>query len=111
MTAGLGFYGAENIGRTAAFVFVIPPCLPSRGRRRGRPHVGMQGDWLLIQTNQRLLRVVWPFVHLQHVFHLGDIVVIEIGHHPHFFPATVSNRGSAGESEWFHVPPVAPACV
>jgi hypothetical protein len=27
-----------------------------------------------------------PLVHLQHVFDPGDIVVIEIGHYPHFFP-------------------------
>ena len=80
MTAGLRFYGAEDIGGPATLIFVIPPRLPSRHRRRGGPHVGMQGDRLLVQTDHRLLRVVRPFVHLQHVFHLGDIVVIEVGH-------------------------------
>jgi hypothetical protein len=33
-----------------------------------------------------LLRVVGPFVDLQDVFQLGDIVVIEVGHTHIFFP-------------------------
>src|ERR1017187_1923133 len=48
MTACLRFYGAENIGRPATLIFVIPPRLPSRRCWRGWPHVGMQGDWLLV---------------------------------------------------------------
>ena len=48
MKACLGFYDAENIGRPATLVFVIPSRLPSRRRRRGGPHVGMQRDWLLV---------------------------------------------------------------
>jgi hypothetical protein len=36
-----------------------------------------------------LLRIIWPLVYFQDVFHLGDVVVIQVGHHPHFFPATV----------------------
>ena len=111
MAARLRFYGAENIGGPAALIFVIPSRFPSWHRRRGGPHVGVQGDRLLIQADHRLLRVIRPFVHLQDVFHLGDIVVIEVGHHPHFFPATVSDRGSAGESEWFPFLHAEPICV
>lgn len=44
MTARLWLCGAENIGSPATLLFVIPACLPSRRRRRGGPHVGMQGD-------------------------------------------------------------------
>jgi hypothetical protein len=33
--------------------------------------------------------IVRLFVRLQNVFHLGDVVVVEFGHAPHFFPATV----------------------
>src|SRR5215831_2510220 len=57
-------------------------------RRRGS-HIGVQGDRFLIQTDYRFLLVIRPFVHLQDVFHLGDVFFIEVGHHPHFFPATV----------------------
>src|SRR6266852_4745291 len=45
----------------------------------------MQRDRLLVQAEHRLLGIVWLFIRLQHVLHLGDIVLIEIGHHPTFF--------------------------
>ena len=88
VTASLRLYGAENIGRAAALVFVVLSCLASRLGRRGWPHIGMQRDRLLIQTDYRLLRIIRPLVDFQNVFHLGDVVVIEFGHAPHFFPAT-----------------------
>src|SRR5262245_60246340 len=50
--------------------------------QRGGTNVSVQGDRLLVQTD------VWLFIRLQHVLHLGDVVFVEIGHHPHFFPAT-----------------------
>jgi hypothetical protein len=80
MTACFGFHSAEDFGRPATLIFVIPARLPSRQGRRGRPHVGMQGDRLFVHTDHRLQRIVRPFIHLQNVFHLGDIVIIEIGH-------------------------------
>jgi hypothetical protein len=46
----------------------------------------MQGDPLLSQTDYRLLASLVGF---EDVFHLDDVVVIQVGHHPHFFPATV----------------------
>ena len=50
--------------------------------------VGMQRDWLLIQTHHRLFGIVGLFIRLQNIFHLGDVIIIEFGHAPHFFPAT-----------------------
>ena len=111
MTTRFRLYGAENISGAAAFVFVVPSRLPPRLGRRGGTNIGMQSDRLLVQAEHRLLGIVWLFVRLQHVLHLGDIVIIEIGHHPHFFPATASDRGSAGESEWFPVQRAEPVCV
>jgi hypothetical protein len=35
-----------------------------------------------------LAGIVRLFVRLQNVFHLGDVLVVEFGHAPHFFPAT-----------------------
>src|SRR5260370_16650272 len=61
MAACFGFDGPENIGRPATFIFVIPPCLPSRYGRRGRPHAGMQGDWLFVPTAPRFLLAISPF--------------------------------------------------
>ena len=111
MTAGLRLHGAENIGRPATLIFVIPPRLASWRRRRGGPHVRMQGNGLLVSADHRWRWIVRPFVYFQHVFHLGDVVIVEIRHHPHFFPATVSSRGSEAESEWFPFLRVEPVCA
>lgn len=88
MAPGLRLYGTENIGGPAAFIFVVPARLPAWHSRRGGSHIGVQVEWFLIQADYRLLRVIRPFVHFQDVFHLGNVVFIELGHHPHFFPAT-----------------------
>jgi hypothetical protein len=88
MPTRLRLYGTENIGRTAPLVLVILPRFPSRLGRRGGAHVGVQRDWLLIQTHHRFLGIVRFFISLQHIFHLGDVLVIQFGHTPHFFPAT-----------------------
>ena len=55
-------YREENIGGPAALVFVVPSCLPSWYRRRRWPHIGVQGDWLLIETNYRLLLAIRPLI-------------------------------------------------
>ena len=84
MTTHFRLYCAENISRAAAFVFVVPSRFPPRLDRRGGTNIGMERDRLLVQAEHRLMRVVRLFIRLQYVFHLGDIVVIQIGHHPHF---------------------------
>src|SRR5262249_37293403 len=86
---GLWLYSAEDIGGPAAFVFVIPARFSSLRCPRGWSHIGVQGDRLLIHTDYRLSLVIGPLVYFEDVFHLGDVVVIQVGHHPHFFPATV----------------------
>src|SRR5713101_8924538 len=111
MAARLRFYSTENIGGPAPLIFVVPSRLSSWNRWRSGPQVGVQSDRLLVYAEHRLLRVIRPFVHLQDVFHLGDILIIQVGYHPHFFPATASGRGSTGESEWSLFLPAAPTCV
>ena len=88
MAACFGLYGAEDISRAAALVFVVSSRFPPRLGRRGRADVGMQRDRLLIQTHHRLFGIVGLFIRLQNILHLGDVVFIEFGHAPHFFPAT-----------------------
>ena len=81
MSPRFRLYCAENVGSSATLIFIIPPCFPSRRCWPGGPHVGGQGDRLLVYTDHRLFGVIRPLVHLQYVFHLGDIVIIEIGHY------------------------------
>jgi len=40
----------------------------------------MQRNRFLIQTHYGLLRIVWPFIRLQGVLHIGNVVFIEVGH-------------------------------
>ncbi len=88
MPTRLRLYDAENIGCATSLVLVIPPCFPSRFGRGTGAHIGMQRDRLLIQADHRFGGIVRLFVRLQHVFHFGDVFVIEFGDAPHFFPAT-----------------------
>ena len=88
MAAGFRFYRAEDIGGAAAFIFVVLSGLAARFGVRGGSNVGMQGDRLFVQADHGFLRIVRPLIGFQNVFHFGDVVLIEFGHAPHFFPAT-----------------------
>ena len=53
---------------------------------------------LPVQADYRLLRIIWPLVHFQHVLHVGDVVFIEFGHYRgrdagHPAPAQIPTRG------------------
>jgi hypothetical protein len=71
----------------------------------------MQRNRLLIQADDRLVRIIGPFIDGQNLFHLLDVRAIQIGHAPHFFPATVSTRGLRATPGLSLVPLSAPACV
>src|SRR5580658_8738183 len=86
--ARLRLYCTENISRTAALIFTVPPCFPSRSGGRSRPDLGVQSYRLLIQTHHWFFGVVGLLVRRQNILHLRDIFFIELGHAPHFFPAT-----------------------
>src|SRR5581483_10178749 len=83
MATGFRFYGAENIGRAAAFIFVVTTRLPSWLGRGGGTNIGVERDRLLIQTDHWFGCVVWFFIRFQAVLHVVDIILIEIGHAPH----------------------------
>ena len=86
--ARFGFYRTEDIGRPAPLVFIVLSGFPARCGRRGGADIGVQRDRLFVQTHHGLLRIVWPFIRFQCVLHIGNVVFIEVGHAPHFFPAT-----------------------
>lgn len=88
VAARFWFYREEYVGRATTLVFVISSGLAPWYGRRWRPDIGMQGHRLLVQAYYRFLRIIGAFVNLQDVLHLVDVLVIEVGDAPHFFPAT-----------------------
>ena len=85
MPAGLGLGQGADMGRAAAFVFVVP-LGPAAGRRRsGRPHLRRQRERLLVPANLGLGRVVRPFIQRQKIFHALDVWLLELRQAPHFF--------------------------
>src|SRR5258708_2205402 len=80
VAACLRLYSTENISRTAALVFVIASRFASRLGGGEGTDLGMRRNRLLIQTRYGLLRIVWPFIRLQGVLHIGNVVFIEVGH-------------------------------
>jgi hypothetical protein len=88
VTTSLRLDRTKEVGCAATLVLVVPPGLSSGSGRRGGTHIGVQRDRLFIQTDHRFLRVIRPFVNLQNILHFGDVIFVEFGHSPHFFPAT-----------------------
>src|SRR5260370_37298850 len=109
MPPRLGLDAAENVGRSATPIFGISAGYPSRLHRHRRPDFLMQHHRFLVDTHHRFPCRERLFVHCQHILHAHDVVLIEFGHAPHFFPATVSGRGFRARFGPSLVPPVAPA--
>src|SRR3982751_1577598 len=108
MSTRFGFHGAEHIRRSTTLILIVPSCLPPRRGRRSRTDIGVQRDGLLIQTYHRLLEMVRLLIGFQNLFHLGEVLLVEFRHAPHFFPATASGRGFPARSGLFPVPHAAP---
>ena len=95
---GLRFDDAKYVRRAAPFILVVLFGWFPRLRRDWRSHVRMQRDRFLIQAEDGLGGIVGLLVDGQHVFHLLDIRLVQLGYAPHFFPATASTRGFAARS-------------
>jgi len=91
-----------------ALVFAIPFGDLARCRSLRRSYVGVERDRLFVQTNHRLGGIVGLFIHRQNVFHLPDVLFVQFGHAPLFFPATASNRGFRARRELSLGPPWEP---
>ncbi len=87
------FYDTEDIGGAASFVLVVPFCHSAGGSGNRRSNVRVQRDRLLVQADHRFSRRVGFFIGGQNVFHLFDVLRVQLRHAPHFFPATASGRG------------------
>ena len=108
MPAGLRLHDAKYVRRAAPFVLVVLLGWFPRLRRDRRSHVRMQRDRFLIQAEDRLGGIVGLLVDGQHVFHLPDVRLVQLGDAPHFFPATASTRGFVAKSELSLGPPWEP---
>ena len=84
----LGFNGAEYVGCPAALVLVVALGYFARGGSYDWANIGVQGDGFFVQTKHWLGRFVRLLIDAQNVFHLADVVGVEFGDAPHFFPAT-----------------------
>jgi hypothetical protein len=82
-------------GSAAQNTLAVPHRLYSLSGRLGLPGaIGlaglvMQRDRFFIETNYRFSWIIRPFIYFQHVLHPFQILVGQVGHAPHFFPATV----------------------
>ena len=72
-----------------------------QGRRCGLSAQGLRFAARALLVPPELRRSARAILFAKRVRSCGGIPVIQFGHHPHFFPATASGRGSAGESECF----------
>src|SRR6516165_632665 len=76
------------LGSTAQNVLAVPQRFSARHSRRSCSHIGMQSDGLLIQANYWFCAPIRTLIEFQDIFHLVDVLLIEVGDAPHFFPAT-----------------------
>lgn len=111
MPTGFRLHDAKYIRRAAPFVLVVLFGWFPRFRRDRRAHVRMQRDRLLIQAEDGLGGVVGLLVDGQHVFHLLDVRLVQLGDTPHFFPATALTRGFGAKSGLSLGPPWEPTSV
>ena len=88
VAASQGFHPAEHVGGPASRVFVVALGRLPRLGSASAAFVLMEKNWLFVQANHRLGRIIGLFVERQHIFHAFGIGGVKRRHAPHFFPAT-----------------------
>ena len=109
--AALRLHDAKYVRRAAPLILVVLFGQLSWLGRYRRSHVSVQRDRFLIQANNGLGGIIGLLVDGQHVFHLLDVRLVQLGYAPHFFPATASTRGSVAKSGLSLGPHWVPTCV
>ena len=88
MNSRLRFDAAKDISRAAALVLIIPSRdLTGPHRNRG-PRIFMKYRRLFVNANHGFAFRQRLFVCPEHVLHVDDILLVQLPHAPHFFPAT-----------------------
>jgi len=83
---GLGLHDSEDVGGSAALVFVVALGNVTRPRRPARTDIVAQTNQLFIETDHWFGAAVRLLVQCQNIFHPGDVFLIQLGHARHFFP-------------------------
>jgi hypothetical protein len=86
--AGLRFDDAEDVRDAVAHVLVIGSCRMTGPSGHSWSRRVAQNDGSFIEADHRPRGIVRSRVDAQHVLHLFDELGADLGHHPHFFPAT-----------------------
>ena len=74
-------------------------------------YAGYDENFYNANIGKELTEIMGLLVDGQHVFHLLDVRLVQLGYAPHFFPATASTRGSATKSGLSLGPLWAPTCA
>jgi len=85
---GLRLHDAEDRGRALALVLVIDPGWLARPHRAAFARITAEHHRPLVETDHRLRWVREARVESEHVLHALDVLPVDRGHAPHFFPAT-----------------------
>jgi hypothetical protein len=109
MTASLGLYRTEDIGRSASLLLAISFGQAARTCWPRGANLGMERDWLLIHANDRFGSTIRLLIHFQDVLHLFGVLGVELRNAPHFFPATASSHGCSTTPGLFRVQLAGPA--
>src|ERR1700730_14810870 len=82
-------------GSTAQKTLAVPQRSYSLSRRASRPglagEAGRTSAWSVTGFSSKQTTGCWGSYgrsYLQHSLHLGNVILIRLGHAPHFFPAT-----------------------
>src|ERR1700682_3936168 len=104
MLARLGFHCTKDVRGSTTFVFVIALGDLARTRRQGRSQIRVERDRFFVQANHRLGGTIGVLINCQNVVHLAEILGVQVGDAPHFFPATASGRGWSTKPGWSRAP-------
>ncbi len=85
---GLGLHDAKYVRGAAPLVLIVLLGGLPRFGWDWRAHIGVQRYRFFIQANDRLGGIVGLFIDGQDVLHLPDVLFVQFGDAPHFFPAT-----------------------
>ena len=107
----LGLDPANHVGGSATLVFIVSPGNSSWLHRDRGTGVGMQHYRLLVDADHWCPLAHRLFIQPQQLLHAGDVLLVQLRHAPHFFPATASGRGFPAAPGWFLALPVVPTCA